>query len=131
MKVVRECDSPDRLLKAARTLLERPDARTAGLWPRAAAHLARQALEILLDNFWKEKAPGTEQTSTRAQLICLPSYVGGDGLAGRVAHTWNALSQACHHHAYELAPTSAELAAWIKTVERLQAVGHRENAHVK
>ena len=131
MKVVRECDSPDRLLNAARTLLERPDARTAGLWPRAAAHLARQALELLLDDLWRKRAPGTEKTSTRAQLICLPAYVGDNGLAGRVAYTWNALSHACHHHAYELAPTFAELADWIKTVERLQAVERREHAHVK
>jgi hypothetical protein len=109
MKVVRLSDSPEKLLSAARSLLERPDARTAGLWPRAAAHLARQALELLLDEFWRTKAPGTENTSTRAQLICLSSYLGGNGLASRVAFAWNALSHACHHHAYELAPTASEL----------------------
>jgi hypothetical protein len=120
MKVVRQSDSPERLLAAARSLLERPDARTAGLWPRAAAHLARQALELLLDDFWRKKAPGTESTSTRAQLICLSSYLGGDGLASRVAFAWNALSHACHHHSYELAPTAPELRVWLGTVDELR-----------
>jgi hypothetical protein len=64
-------------------------------------------------------------------LICLPSYIDGNGLAGRVAYAWNALSHACHHHAYELAPTLAELADWIRTVERLQAVERGELTHVK
>ena len=69
MKIVRQTDSPDRLLKAARTLLERPDARTAGVWPRGAAHLTRQALELLLDELWRKRAPGTENTSTRAGCL--------------------------------------------------------------
>ena len=122
MKVVRQTDSPKRLVTAARTLLEHPDARTAGLWPRAAAHLARQTLELLLDELWRKKAPGTESTSTRAQLICLSSYLGGNGLASRVAFAWNALSHACHHHSYELAPTAVELAPWLETVEQLAEV---------
>ena len=29
-------------------------------------------------------------------------------LAGRAHHTWAALSEACHHHAYELAPGQAQ-----------------------
>jgi hypothetical protein len=37
--------TPEELLAAARRLIERPDAATAGVWPRAAALLTRQALE--------------------------------------------------------------------------------------
>ena len=122
MKIVRQTDSPDRLLKAARTLLERPDARTAGVWPRAAAHLTRQALELLLDELWRKRAPGTENTSTRAQLICLPSYVNDNDLSGRVVYAWNALSQACHHHAYELAPIAGELSGWLHVAEELESL---------
>jgi hypothetical protein len=118
MKMVRECDSPERLLQAARRLLERPDARTVGLWPRAAAYLTRQALELLLDELWKKRAPGTEETSTRAQLICLPSYVENN-LSGRVSYTWNALSHACHHHSYELAPTATELRDSLEVAQEL------------
>lgn len=119
MKVVRECDAPDRLLDAARRLLERPEARTTGLWPRAAAYLTRQALELLLDELWRKRAPGTEQTSTRAQLICLPSYLQNNRLSGRVSYAWNALSHACHHHAYELAPTAGELRVSLEVAEEL------------
>jgi hypothetical protein len=35
--------TPEDLLIAARRLIRRPDAATAGVWPRAAALLARQA----------------------------------------------------------------------------------------
>lgn len=126
MKIVRQTDAPERLLAAARSLLERPDARTAGLWSRAAAHLARQALELLLDDFWSQRAPGTEGTSTRAQLICLPAYLGRNGLASQVAYAWNALSHACHHHAYELSPTASELRGWIEVAERFSAASMQD-----
>ena len=36
----------EELLAAARRLVDRPDAAMAGVWPRAAALLARQALEL-------------------------------------------------------------------------------------
>jgi hypothetical protein len=38
-------------------------------------------------------------------------------LPGQLHSTWGALSRACHHHPYELAPTVEELAAWIGVVE--------------
>ena len=37
-----------------------------------------------------------------------------------------ALSNACHHHPYELAPTSGELTAWISDVATL--ISRIENA---
>ena len=108
------------MVTAARDLLERADPMTAGLWPRAAALLTRQALEAALDALWFHRAPGLELCSVRAQMICLPSYLHGDDeLAERVSYTWAALSRACHHHPYELSPTSAELLGWVSTVEQL------------
>ena len=41
------------------------------------------------------------------------------GLARQIAYVWAALSEACHYHAYELAPTAAELAGWFQSVEEL------------
>ena len=38
-------------------------------------------------------------------------------LAARIAHTWSALSNACHYHSYELVPTAGELEGWIETVD--------------
>ncbi len=112
--------APSTLVTAARDLLERADPMTAGIWPRATALLARQALEAALDDLWKLRAPGVELCSARAQLLCLPFYLTGDDqLAERVSYTWAGLSRAVHHHPYELPPTSAELLEWLATVEQL------------
>jgi hypothetical protein len=111
---------PEALLAAARYLLETKDAKTVGVWARAVAYLSRQALEAYLDELWLEKAPGTEQTSMRAQLICLPSFIRSEALARKITYTWNALSQACHHRSYELAPTITELTAWLEALDELK-----------
>lgn len=109
--------TPKRLLAAASELITRPDAAIAGVWPRTAALLARQALEEALDSLWAaETTTGPlRQATTRSQLICLPAYLD-PALAHQVAYTWAALSNACHYHPYELAPTSGELTAWISDV---------------
>jgi hypothetical protein len=103
-------------LETASRLLERPDARTAGLWPRAAAFLTRQALEEALDERWRVQAPALSQVPTSAQLICLREYLDDPALAADLRHAWSALSAACHHHPYEMPPTAAELRQWIDTV---------------
>ena len=101
--------TPTETLAVAQQLLERPDARTAGLWPRAAALLARQALEETLDAFWRSRNLPLGGVPTRSQLICLGHYLEDE-------HAWNSLNRACHHHAYEVAPTAEELSGWIGTV---------------
>jgi hypothetical protein len=109
-----------QMAAAARDLIVRVDPTTAGLWPRAVALLTRQALETALDDLWRIRAPGVEECSARAQLICLPSYLrGNERLAERVAYAWSALTWACHQHPYELPPTSSELLSWLGTVEQL------------
>jgi hypothetical protein len=55
---------------------------------------------------------------TRAQLICLPRYLSEGPLAASVANTWAALTQACHHHPYELPPTIGELRRWLEITQR-------------
>jgi hypothetical protein len=113
---------PRPLLARARTLLERSDPKTAGLWPRAAALLGRQALEQGLDAYWTGRGIALGACATRPQLVCLRSYLPDASLAARVHHTWSALSDACHHHAYELAPTADELGTLFDTVGDLLAV---------
>ncbi len=117
--------TPGETLAMARQVLDRPDARTAGLWPRAAALLARQALEQALDDFWRRKGVSLDGCPTRPQLICLREYLHHDaaGLAGPVNHAWNALSQACHHHPYELAPSLTDLNRHMLVVADLISVG--------
>jgi hypothetical protein len=109
------------LVRAARELLDRTDPATAGLWPRATALLGRQAIEGAMAELWKFRAAGVEKCSTRAQLLCLPLFLGDEKLAERVAYGWSALSHACHQHPYELAPTSPELLGLLQIAEDLVA----------
>ena len=109
---------PIHLLNLARSIMRVQRADLVGTWPRSSAILGRQALEIALDQLWAQAAPGVENASARAQLVCLPEYVDTE-LAGRVRYAWHALSTACHHHAYELPPIISELNGWLDDVEAL------------
>jgi hypothetical protein len=104
------------LLTAARSLVDRSAGDTRGLWPRAAVFLARQSLEVALKTYWSAKAAGVEESSMRAQLLCLGTWVSDEPLARRAHQAWSALSRASHHHPYELTPTRDELIGWFDTV---------------
>jgi len=116
--VTRDGD-PSVLLDLADGLLHRADPATAGLWPRASALLALQALEIALHGLWERRALGLEGCSMTTQLICLRSYLDDASLAARAGHASSALRRACHHHPYELAPTVGELRDWFAVVREL------------
>lgn len=113
--------TPAELLAAARAALADSSAgASGGGWPRMVALLTRQALEEALSEFWaaSPETSGLGECPRKSQLACLPFYL--DARAAReAAYTWAALSNACHYHAYELAPTAAELAGWINAVDRL------------
>ena len=112
-------NGPHQVLTLARGLLGRADPETAGLWPRAAALLACRAVEASVHRVWQRQELDLRGCSMRVQLIFLRAYLGDVDLAARAGHAWSALSQACHHHAYELAPTAAELRGWFSVVEEL------------
>jgi hypothetical protein len=115
---------PGDLLDMADRLLRRADPATAGLWPRISALLALQALEASLLRLWDRRSLDLQGCSMRTQLICLRSYLDDSKLAARTSHAWSALSRACHHHPYELAPTAGELQSWLSVVgELVRAVG--------
>lgn len=111
---------PIHLVNLARSVMRVPRADLVGTWPRAAAILGRQALEITLDQLWAQAAPGVENASARAQLTCLPEYINPE-LASRIRYSWHVLSTACHYHAYELPPIAAELNGWLDDIEALIA----------
>jgi hypothetical protein len=54
----------------------------------------------------------------RPQLLLLPAYAGRD-IVERAREAWMGLARATHHHAYELAPTAAELRSWHGAVSQL------------
>ena len=110
--------SAENLLRAARHVLETKNA-AAGVWPRAAAHLCRQALESGLAEFWSKCVPGVQSLPLRAQLLSLPAFFNDPQLSRQASYVWAALSNACHHHVYELAPTAPEILAWIDTVDAM------------
>ena len=112
-------DGPQEVLSLARGLLGRADPETAGLWPRAAALLACRAVEASVQRLWQHRQLDFRGCSMRVQLIFLRAYLGDADLAARASHAWSALSRACHHHAYELAPTAGELRGWFSVVEEL------------
>ena len=117
------------ILASARSLLDRASTETSGLWPRAAVLLQRQALEVALKTYWSFKAPGVEECSTRAQFLCLGTYLPGPGaepLARRAHQAWAALSRAAHFHPYELPPTREELVAWSEVVMDVVEATERE-----
>lgn len=107
------------VLAAARQLVETPAAATDGVWGRAAALLARQALEHEVAAVLKKRAPGSQATPFSVQLLVLREVLEDADLAASVAYAWSALSMATHHHGYELPPTAAALRGWIAVVERL------------
>jgi len=112
---------PEELLAAGRDLVRQPRPATAGLWPRAAALLARQALEEGLRRFWRQRGFDLERVhNLRCQLVCFAS-IHDRALGNRLHQAWLALSHACHHHPYELAPTADELEGWMEAVEALLA----------
>jgi hypothetical protein len=112
--------TPQAILGYANDLLQQPTRLTKGLWPRAAALLTRQALELSLINFWQRFAYGTQEGTTKSQLISLPFYLKNEPeLAKEIRWVWHRLSRACHAHPYEMAPTLGELRRWMGVVGRL------------
>jgi hypothetical protein len=123
--------TPEYLLAAARRLVEHPDAGTAGVWPRAATLLARQALELAMAGLWAGQpgADGLSERAMRSQLLCLTAYVGED-VAARAAYVSAALSRACHCHPYEMAPTASELTRWLHETADLVELLRSHAGHI-
>lgn len=71
---------------------------------------------MALKTYWSAVAPGAEECSARAQLLCLGPFLGDDEVGRRAHQVWTALSRAAHFHPYELPPTREELEAWLAGV---------------
>jgi hypothetical protein len=103
--------TPADLLAEADRLLTTVVPGTRGRWPRACAWLTRLALEQALDEYWSLVLPAAVNCGVRPQLLMLPEYAG-TSTAAQAAEAWYGLARATHHHAYDLAPTAAELRRW-------------------
>ena len=97
------------VLDEAERQLDEFDPHTSGTWPHAAAVLIRQSLESTLNGFWTHARPGCWRRAARDRWQCLPAYLGDKPEARAADFAWTALSQACHHRAYEVGLTQDEL----------------------
>lgn len=111
--------TPAELLRAADRLASGNGTRSGTPWPRAAAFLARQAIEASLAELWSRRSPGMATCPARIQLICLSAAGLDADVARQTRHVWAALSAACHHHPYEVGPSSHEVREWIHAAARL------------
>ena len=102
--VTERLDVVDRLLDGAVPAAE-------GVWPRATAWILRIALEQSVDELWARREPALARCPMRIQLVALRVHTDPP-TAARVAALWTALSQATHHHDYELAPGIGDLRRW-------------------
>jgi hypothetical protein len=98
-------------LHQADRLLREPALLSDGLWPRTCVWLIRLALEHAIDEYWDRHHPEIGRSARRSQLIVLACTVDAE-IGRRCAFLWHTLSNAAHHHAYDLAPTAAELRMW-------------------
>lgn len=94
------------MLRAADAVLSGDTDIPARRRTRAAALLARTALELAIDARLAAAGAGIEKAGTRVKLICLRAM--SPGIADDAAVAWTGLSRACHQHAYELAPIHSE-----------------------
>ncbi len=89
--------------------------------PRTAAVLARLAFENWLNALSTAWAPvGDNRPTTNSKLVVLSALRGVD-LGERATRVWHGLSRACHHHAYELQPSAAEVRRLVAEVRQLAA----------
>jgi len=112
--------TPESRLAAASRLLDQATPETVGLWGRATALLARQALEQAVTARLARRHPVHPDTGYTAQLHALHAVVPTP-VAHRGAYLWSALSRATHHASYELPPTQAALRAWLTDVAEIVA----------
>lgn len=74
-----------------------------------ACWLARAALEDAIGDLLVAAGLDVGEASGAARLTCLQvAYEEHPDLAGRAEYAWSRLSEACHHHAFALAPTHGE-----------------------
>ena len=103
----------------------------AGRWPRAVAILCRQALEGSVEELWRSRGVNLGWANERAQMLCLPAFLGDPDLAARAYAAWSSLSRACHQHAYDLSPTGGELAGWLETVDEVRRAVEKQPKKAK
>lgn len=126
----------DGLLHLARRIMSGDVAVPLGREARCAAALTRSALELIVPRLCAQNGLDVAKSGTHVQLACLRAVTAVEGVAdagigGHAAVLWAQLSGACHQHAYELAPRTAEVADLLARCEELarHATDSEEDVH--
>lgn len=85
---------------------------------RVAALLARGAFEEWLDEQCPWATAGPHRPTTRSKLAVLDALDRDADVGERAKRIWHALSRICHHHAYELQPSPAEVRLLVAMVRQ-------------
>ena len=116
------------LLDEVDVLLSAAGPETRGWWPRACIWLLRLELEAALMDYWSRTLPEVAETPARIKLLLLDGRLPRETVQ-RIRASWANLSRAGHRHAYEMAPTVAELRSWHGEVAILsQLLAERQQA---
>ena len=106
----------DALLSQAQEVLQ----GSASHSTRAACWIARSALEHAVDDLLEAKRLSANEATMRSKLTVLQvAYEQDNDVPALADHAWNRLSQACHHHAFELAPSATEVQHLIQLVAKV------------
>ena len=92
---------------------------------RAAALLGRRALEELIAVIPLGDDVDLSHANMRSKLICLRELCAEPEVAAAATVAWAGLSNACHHHAYELTPTVAEVQRLLDEVAKVEHYAQR------
>lgn len=114
---------PAELTQYAREVLDGRHALPALQAPRAAALLARQALEEIVTQLCTSHGVDLHGAHMRSRLVCLRQLTD-DAAAEKASVAWGSLSALCHHHAYQLTPTAGEVGHMIEEVAWLAEQQH-------
>lgn len=106
------------LLARADKLLDAPDRTALGNSARWAAFLARQAVEDLIDARCAELTGVTVVVGTAKARLAVLKSLDKTPAGPALIDAWHQLTGFCHHHAYQLSPTVAEVRAQCAAVER-------------
>jgi hypothetical protein len=83
-----------------------------------AAFLARRALEEIVEHRCADLDAPAPWATTRSKLLILRALDTAEA-ADRAAFAWNRLSNACHLHAFEMQPSTAEVEQLCRVVAGL------------
>jgi hypothetical protein len=118
----------EALLARAGALLDSPDKAAAGNSARLAAFLARQAVEELIDTRCATLCDFPVVVGTTKAKLAVLKSLDTTPAGGILIGAWHQLTGFCHQHAYQLAPTVAEVREQCTAVQQACLSGALESS---